>query len=179
IGARRITVSTVGLPEKIREFAKVGYAYNLAVSLHAPNDELRTQIVPVNKNIGIEEILKAADEHFEATGRRVTYEYCLLAGINDDSAQARELVRLMQGRVAHVNLIPMNPVDTIACQTPSLPRTQAFVETLERGGIVVTVRKRKGADIDAACGQLRISAQKEPKTSEQTVSLEQELTAAT
>jgi len=179
IGARRITVSTVGLPEKIREFAMVGYAYNLAVSLHAPNDELRTQIVPVNKNIGIEEILKAADEHFEATGRRVTYEYCLLAGINDDPAQARELVRLMQGRVAHVNLIPMNPVDTIACQTPSLPRTQAFVETLERGGIVVTVRKRKGADIDAACGQLRISAQKEPKTSEQTVSLEQELTAAT
>jgi 23S rRNA (adenine2503-C2)-methyltransferase len=165
IGARRITVSTVGLPEKIREFAKVGHAYNLAVSLHAPNDDLRTRIVPVNKTIGIAEILKAADEHFEATGRRVTYEYCLMAGINDDPAQARELVKLMQGRVAHVNVIPMNPVASIDCQTPSLPRTQAFVETLERGGIVVTVRKRKGADIDAACGQLRINAQKpEPES---------------
>lgn len=160
IGARRITVSTVGLPEKIREFARVGFAYNLAVSLHAPNDELRTKIVPVNKNIGIAEILQAADEHFDATGRRVTYEYCLLAGVNDEPAHARELVHLLQGRIAHVNVIPMNPVATIDCQTPSQPRTQAFVDALEHGGIVVTVRKRKGADIDAACGQLRINAQK-------------------
>lgn len=156
IGARRITISTVGLPEKIRELGRYGQQYNLAVSLHAPNDELRTRIVPVNKNIGVEEILSAADDYFSASGRRVTYEYVLLAGVNDDVDHARQLARLLRHRVAHVNLIPMNPVAPTGLEAPAMPRTKVFVETLEHGGVNATVRKRKGADIDAACGQLRL-----------------------
>jgi 23S rRNA (adenine2503-C2)-methyltransferase len=156
LGARRITISTVGLPEKMRELAAHGKPYNLAVSLHAPNDELRNQLVPVNKKIGIASVLEAADEYFARTGRRVTYEYVLLSGINDGGEQARELGHLLASRVAHVNLIPMNAVTELPFAEPTEPRTQEFVEMLARFGVVATVRKRKGADIDAACGQLRL-----------------------
>jgi 23S rRNA (adenine2503-C2)-methyltransferase len=156
LGARRITVSTVGLPEKMRELAAHGTPYNLAVSLHAPSDELRTRIVPVNRNTGVAEILKAADEYFERTGRRVTYEYVLLADLNDAPEQAAELATLLHGRNAHVNVIPMNAVTPLSLHGSSRERTQRFVETLTGRGINVTVRKRKGADIDAACGQLRL-----------------------
>jgi 23S rRNA (adenine2503-C2)-methyltransferase len=157
LGARRITVSTVGLPDKIRELAARDIPFNLAVSLHAPNDELRNQIVPVNDKIGIDAILEAADDYFEKTGRRVTYEYCLLAGVNDEPEHARQLAGLLRNRNAHVNVIPMNPVAAVSWETPSQPRTQMFAQTLEHGGVNVTVRKRKGADIDAACGQLRLN----------------------
>lgn len=156
LGARRITISTVGLPEKIRELAAHGKPYNLAVSLHAPNDELRTQLVPVNKNIGIEAILEAADEYFEKSGRRVTYEYVLLGGVNDTPAHARQLGKLLASRVAHVNLIPMNAVTELPFAEPTEPQTNEFVNLLRSLNVVVTVRKRKGADIDAACGQLRL-----------------------
>lgn len=156
LGARRITISTVGLPEKIRTLAEHGKPYNLAVSLHAPNDELRTELVPVNKNIGIAAILDAADGYFEKTGRRVTYEYVLLSGVNDAPQQAHELGRLLQERIAHVNLIPMNAVAELSFVEPTEPRTAEFVRTLEAYGVAATVRKRKGADIDAACGQLRL-----------------------
>ena len=156
IGARRITVSTVGLPEKIREFAALGKAFNLAISLHAPNDELRNRLVPVNDKIGVKAILSAADEFFANTGRRVTYEYVLLAGLNDAPEQARELGHLLNDRISHVNLIPMNEVEDLDFVEPTAPRTQEFVAILEQFGIPVTVRKRKGADIDAACGQLRL-----------------------
>ncbi len=158
LGARRITVSTVGLPEKIRELARTDIPFHLAVSLHAPNDELRTRVVPVNKNIGIAEILKAADEYFDITGRRITYEYVLLSGVNDHDDHAHQLARLLRHRNAHINLIPMNSVSTIALEAPGNPRTKQFVELLRELGVNVTVRKRKGADIDAACGQLRLSA---------------------
>jgi 23S rRNA (adenine2503-C2)-methyltransferase len=157
LGARRITVSTVGLPDRMRRMAEHGVPYNLAVSLHAPNDELRTRIVPVNKSVGVAAILEAADDYFARTGRRVTYEYVLLGGINDAPEHARELAGLLRGRNAHVNLIPMNPVSVIDLHAPAQPRTASFVETLRTGGVNVTVRKRKGADIDAACGQLRLS----------------------
>jgi 23S rRNA (adenine2503-C2)-methyltransferase len=157
LGARRITVSTVGLPEKIRELSECELPFHLAVSLHAPNDELRTQIVPVNKKIGITEILNAADDYFAKTGRRITYEYCLLANVNDHEDHALQLGRLFRKRNAHINLIPMNSVSTIALQAPGSPRTQRFLEILQDQGVNVTVRKRKGADIDAACGQLRLS----------------------
>lgn len=157
LGARRITVSTVGLPERIREFAKSGRQFNLAVSLHAPNDDLRTQIVPVNRNIGIEEILDAADYYFFHTGRRISYEYVLLSGINDQPEHASQLARLLRGRNAHVNLIPMNGVSELVMTAPGEPDTQRFCETLEQAGIAATIRKRKGADIDAACGQLRLN----------------------
>ncbi|MEZ6056629.1 MAG: 23S rRNA (adenine(2503)-C(2))-methyltransferase RlmN [Planctomycetaceae bacterium] len=159
IGARRITVSTVGLPDKIREFARSGFAYNLAVSLHAPNDALRTQIVPVNRNIGIAAILDAADDYFDTVGRRVTYEYVLLSGVNDSPEHASELGRLMKDRFALINLIPMNSVSVLDLHAPGEPQTARFVEVLEQWGLNVTVRKRKGADIDAACGQLRLNNQ--------------------
>jgi 23S rRNA (adenine2503-C2)-methyltransferase len=161
IGARRITISTVGLPEKMRELARYGQQYNLAVSLHAPNDDLRTKIVPVNDKIGVHEILHAADDYFEASGRRVTYEYVLLAGVNDDIESAKQLAKLLRHRNAHVNLIPMNPVAPTGLEAPAMPRTKAFAEALEHGGVNATVRKRKGADIDAACGQLRLNEETE------------------
>lgn len=156
LGARRITISTVGLPERMRRLAEHGKPYNLAVSLHAPNDVLRTQLVPINEKIGIAEILDAADEYFAKTGRRVTYEYVLLGGVNDAPVHARQLAVLLKNRIAHVNLIPMNNVPTLPYHQPTNPQTEQFVETLTQAGIPATVRKRKGADIDAACGQLRL-----------------------
>lgn len=165
LGARRITVSTVGLPEKMRQLAELDKEYNLAVSLHAPNDELRTRIVPTNKATGIAAILDAAEAYFDRTGRRVTYEYCLLGGVNDAPEHARELASLLRRRNAHVNVIPMNPVTTIDLHAPASPRTSTFVETLRSGGVNVTVRKRKGADIDAACGQLRLTELDHAKSS--------------
>ena len=159
LSPRRITISTVGLPEKMRELARQGKPFNLAVSLHAPNDRLRTDLVPVNERIGIEAILAAADDFFEQTGRRVTYEYVVLAGRNDDLEQARELVGLLSGRNAHLNLIPMNAVSELPFHDPGAERLHAFVDALERGGVTTTVRKRKGVDIDAACGQLRLRHQ--------------------
>jgi len=156
LSARRITISTVGLPDKMRELAGVGKQYNLAVSLHAPHDELRNRLVPVNNKIGIAAILEAADEYFDRTGRRVTYEYVLLGGVNDAPEHARALAELLRRRNAHVNLIPMNGVSELPFHDPTAVRTQEFLAVLERAGVPATVRKRKGADIDAACGQLRL-----------------------
>ena len=161
LGSRRITISTVGLPEKIRELAQLGKQYNLAISLHAPNDELRNRLVPVNDKIGVDAILEAADDFFTMTGRRVTYEYVLLSGVNDEPQHARQLAKRLQSRVAHVNLIPMNGVTELEFVAPTAPRTDEFVKILESFGIPATVRKRKGADIDAACGQLRLAQERE------------------
>ncbi len=169
LSPRRITISTVGLPNKMRELARIGKPYNLAVSLHAPNDELRSQLVPINKKVGIEDVLSAADDYFESTGRRVTYEYVLLSGLNDLPEQAHELGRLLKHRNAHVNLIPMNNVETLPFVEPTAPRTHQFVSVLDQYGVVATVRKRKGADIDAACGQLRLK--REQAAAPQTVEL--------
>src|SRR3989440_10434203 len=110
IGARHVTISTVGLPAKIRRLADLGKQYHLAVSLHAPNDLLRTRIVPTNDKTGLPDILAAADYFFERTGRQVTFEYVLLRGLNDEPAHAAELAGLLRGRHAHVNLIPFNDV---------------------------------------------------------------------
>src|SRR5690606_23218604 len=115
---------------------------------------LRSELVPVNKNIGIAAILSAADDYFDRTGRRVTYEYVLLGGINDGTRHANELAELLRQRTAHVNLIPMNAVEEMPFRDPSPQRVRRFVEILEAAGVAATVRKRKGADIDAACGQL-------------------------
>jgi 23S rRNA (adenine2503-C2)-methyltransferase len=167
LGARRITISSVGLPEKIRELARYGKPFNLAVSLHAPNDELRNRLVPVNERIGIAAILEATDDYFRDTGRRVTFEYVLLGGLNDGVEHARELANLISGRGAHVNLIPMNAISELPYADPSHARTAAFVDILTDAGIAATVRKRKGADIDAACGQLRL-AEEQGSTSSQT-----------
>jgi 23S rRNA (adenine2503-C2)-methyltransferase len=158
IGARRITISTVGLPPAIRRLADEDVQYHLAVSLHAPDDELRNRIVPTNTKVGIEPILEAADYYFEVTGRRVTYEYILLGGINDQPEHARRLVARLRGRPALVNLIPYNPVAGLPYVTPSPATSARFTEILERSGLTVKIRYRKGDRIDAACGQLRRSA---------------------
>ncbi|MGL6094170.1 MAG: 23S rRNA (adenine(2503)-C(2))-methyltransferase RlmN [Fimbriiglobus sp.] len=155
IGARHITISTVGLPAKIRRLADLGKQYHLAVSLHAPNDPLRTEIVPTNAKTGIPEILAAADYFFATTGRQVTYEYVVLGGQNDQPEHAKQLALLLKGRKAHVNLIPWNDVTGLAHRRPRDEDLTGLIETLRRAGVSVKVRKRKGSEIDAACGQLR------------------------
>ncbi|MHC5019513.1 MAG: dual-specificity RNA methyltransferase RlmN [Planctomycetota bacterium] len=158
LGARRITVSTVGLPDRIRDLAKLDLAVNLAVSLHAPTDALRNTLVPPNAQIGILAIMDAADDYFRITGRRVTFEYVLLEGVNDAPAQAQELVELLDGRGTLVNLLPMNPVPGLPYRYPDQERVQAFTQVLEDAGVTFTLRRRRGDDIAAACGQLRLEA---------------------
>lgn len=161
IGARHVTISTVGLPAKIRRLADLGKQYHLAVSLHAPNDPLRTRIVPTNDKTGIPDILAAADLFFEKTGRQVTYEYVVLGGLNDKAEHARQLAELLAGRKAHVNLIPWNDVEGLPYRRPHDDDLRRFTDALRRAGVGVKVRKRKGSEIDAACGQLRRRAEQE------------------
>lgn len=158
ISARRITISTVGLPRSMHRLADLQTRYNLAVSLHAAQDRLRNELVPVNKQIGLDEILAAADRYFEVSGRRLTFEYVLLAGVNDQSEHAHSLVALLRGRPALVNVIPYNPVADLPYQTPSGAAIRQFREILEQGGLTVQFRQRKGDKIHAACGQLRRTA---------------------
>jgi 23S rRNA (adenine2503-C2)-methyltransferase len=158
ISARHVTVSTVGLPAKIRRFADLDLRYHLAVSLHAPNDELRNRIVPTNDKTGLEAILAAADYFQQKTGRQVTYEYVLLRDVNDRREHAAELARLLRGRQSHVNLIPFNDVAGLSFRRLTDQALADFQAALRTAGVSVKVRKRKGADIDAACGQLRRSA---------------------
>lgn len=155
IGARRVTISTVGLPPGIRRLADAQVQYHLAVSLHAPDDELRNKLVPANRSIGIGAILEAADEYFQKTGRRITYEYVLLEGLNDRPRHARALAALLRGRKALVNVIPYNPVAGLPYRSPKQADIQRFVQLLQAGGVNVHVRYRKGDRIEAACGQLR------------------------
>lgn len=162
ISHRRITISTVGLPPAIERLARTNASYRLAVSLHAPNDELRNQLVPVNDKIGLEAIMKSVDNYFEVSGRRLTFEYVLLADINDDPQHARELAKLLRGREALLNVIPYNPVAGLPYQTPTYERQVQFRKILEAGGVRIKFRHRKGDRIDAACGQLRRSQQSPP-----------------
>jgi 23S rRNA (adenine2503-C2)-methyltransferase len=155
ISARRITISTVGLPTAMRKLTEADARFQLAVSLHAPNDELRNQLVPVNKGTGIDSILHEADRYFERSGRRLTFEYVLLAGINDSPNHAQQLAALLKGRTAMLNLIPYNPVAGLPYQTPSANATATFCEILVGQQINVRLRRRKGDEINAACGQLR------------------------
>jgi 23S rRNA (adenine2503-C2)-methyltransferase len=158
ISTRHVHISTVGIPAKIRRLADLGKQYHLAVSLHAPNDILRTRIVPTNEKIGLDEILDAADYFYRTTKRQVTFEYVLLREVNDTPACAAELAALLRGRQAHVNLIPFNDVAGLPYRRPSQEAVNGFTAILRHAGISVKVRKRKGADIDAACGQLRRAA---------------------
>ncbi|MEX1223269.1 MAG: 23S rRNA (adenine(2503)-C(2))-methyltransferase RlmN, partial [Pirellulales bacterium] len=155
ISPRRITISTVGLPAAIHKLADRGCKYNLAVSLHAPNDALRDQLVPVNRKIGLQEILAAADRYFETSGRRLTFEYVLLAELNDRPEHAQQLAGLLRGRAAMLNVIPYNPVAGLPYSTPTATAQRQFLQILEQRGVNVQVRQRKGDKIDAACGQLR------------------------
>lgn len=155
ISPRKITISTVGLPASIDKLAKHKTPFHLAISLHAPNDELRNRLVPINRKIGIREILEAAQRYFETTSRRLTFEYVLLAGINDSPTCARQLVALLRGRTSMLNVIPYNPVKGLPYETPSPDSIRSFRKILMEGGINVQFRQRKGDRIQAACGQLR------------------------
>lgn len=157
ISHRRITISTVGLPKAIRKLADLETRYRLAISLHAPNDALRNEIVPVNVKMSLAEILAASDYYFDRSGRRLTFEYVLLAGINDRPEHAHQLVKLLAGRTALINVIPYNPVAGLPYATPTLSDQHTFREILESGGLAVRFRHRKGDKINAACGQLRRS----------------------
>ncbi|GGB38538.1 23S rRNA (adenine(2503)-C(2))-methyltransferase RlmN [Virgibacillus dakarensis] len=158
IGARHITVSTSGLAHKIYEFADTGLQVNLAISLHAPNNELRTRIMKINKAFPIEKLMKAVDYYLEKVNRRITYEYIMLRDVNDHKEEAEQLAKLLGDKrhLTYVNLIPYNPVDEHNQYQRSEPETiQTFFETLKKHGINCGVRWENGADIDAACGQLR------------------------
>lgn len=157
LGARRITVSTVGIVPAMRKFTKDAGEVNLAVSLHAPNDELRGRLVPYNRRFPIADILGAARDHAETTGRRVSFEYVLLRRTNDQSYLAVALAQLLRpfGGLAHVNLIPWNPFGEAEFGRATKEAAEAFAVSLRRGGVNATVRYSRGLDIDAACGQLR------------------------
>ena len=155
ISQRRITISTVGLPPAIDRLAQENPGYHLAVSLHAADDALRTRLVPVNKAIGLADVMAAADRYWEASGRRLTFEYVLLGGLNDSPEDAAALVRLLGGRAALVNVIPYNAVVGLPYREPSAGSRERFLTVLRDAGVNVQVRRRKGSRINAACGQLR------------------------
>ncbi len=155
MGQRRVTISTVGLPDKMRKLAALDRSYNLAVSLHAPTESLRDELVPINAKVGLRDVIEAADEYFHRSGRRVTFEYVMLRGINDGPEQAEALGKLLEARKSHVNLIPYNSVEGLPYQGPAAGSVRRFEEIVRGWGISVSVRKTKGREIDAACGQLR------------------------
>jgi 23S rRNA (adenine2503-C2)-methyltransferase len=156
LGSRKVTVSTVGFPERLRKVAREGPRFQLAISLHTPDQEQRDVLVPAMKGVPIEDVLAAGDDWFAVTGREVTYEYILLGGLNDDLPRARRLVERLRGRRCTVNLIPFNPVEGSAFRRPRASEVEAFRAVLEAGGIVATVRWSRGVESDAACGQLRL-----------------------
>ena len=158
IAARRITVSTSGLADKIIEFTDLHLQVNLAVSLHAPNNELRTRIMKINRAIPIEKLMKAMEYYIEKTNRRITIEYILLRDVNDHKQEAEQLASLLHplGQQVYVNLIPYNPVDEHSqYQRSEQESVLSFYDTLKKGGINCKIRQEHGTDIDAACGQLR------------------------
>jgi 23S rRNA (adenine2503-C2)-methyltransferase len=154
-GARRITISTSGIVPRIDALAEEPYQVNLAVSLHAPNDELRDQLVPINRRWPVETLLAAVDRYTAKTGRRVSFEYALMGGINDSDETAHELGALLRGRLCHLNVIPYNPVELLDFHRPSPERIDRFAEIVGEYGVPVTVRYSRGVEIAAACGQLR------------------------
>lgn len=155
IGARHITISTCGLPEGIRKYAKEGLQTNLAISLHAPNDELRNQLMKINKVYPLDKIMPAIKEYEEIANRRVTYEYLLLSGVNDTLEHAEQLAKLIKGTRGYVNLIPYNETQLCDYKRSSGNRVHAFLDFLTNHGVTATIRKEFGSDIDAACGQLK------------------------
>lgn len=166
IGARHITVSTSGLAPKIREFAREGVQVNLAVSLHAPNNEIRSRMMRINRRIPIETLFEAIEDYIAVTNRRVTFEYIMLNEVNDGVEQAQELADLTKKirKLSYINLIPYNPVsehDQYSRSTPE--RVAAFYDRLKKNGVNCVVRQEHGTDIDAACGQLRSKTLKDDR----------------
>jgi 23S rRNA (adenine2503-C2)-methyltransferase len=161
IGMRHISLSTCGLTDKIDKLAQLELQLTLSVSLHAPDDETRSRIMPVNRAVGVEKLMDTCRRYFQTTGRRISYEYAMIDGVNDSDAQADLLAKLLKGQPGHVNLIPLNEVE----ESPLKPskRVAAFQKRLESHGITATVRRKLGGDIDASCGQLRRKAMREER----------------
>ncbi len=155
-GARRITISTVGLVPAIRRFAEEKRQVNLAISLHAADDALRASLLPVAKKYPLDELLAACRDYAAATGRRVTFEWALIEGLNDTPEQARLLASKVKGMLCHVNAIPLNPTGGYGGKAASRQRAEQFKETLEGAGVPCTIRLRRGIEIQAGCGQLAV-----------------------
>lgn len=155
ISARKITLSTVGVPDKMRALAEEELPLNLAISLHAPTEDLRKQLIPWAEHFALPDILRAGKYYFEKTGRELTLEYILLAGVNDRTSHATQLVEIARALRANVNLLRYNEVPGLPHKRPTSNDVMAFQEVLRRGGVNTHVRKSRGRDIDAACGQLR------------------------
>ncbi|MFZ5989073.1 MAG: 23S rRNA (adenine(2503)-C(2))-methyltransferase RlmN, partial [Bacillota bacterium] len=157
VGARHISVSTCGLVPKILKLSEENIPITLSISLHAPNDVIREQIMPINKRYSIDKIVEACKIYTETTNRRITFEYALIDGVNDSKDNAVELARLIRGMLCHVNLIPVNTVSSTGYRKSAREKIQKFKDILESYGIETTVRRELGSDINAACGQLRRS----------------------
>ena len=160
ISMRHISLSTCGLVPKIDELAQKKLQISLAISLHGPNDTVRDRIMPVNKAYPMDELLAACRRYYEATSRRIHFEYAMIDGVNDTPEAANELLRRMKGLPAHFNLIPLNHVEESPLKPSSKAAVAAFQKILNDGGITATVRRTLGGDIDASCGQLRRKHQK-------------------
>ena len=163
ISMRHISLSTCGLIPKIDELAAKKLQISLAISLHGPNNEIRNQVMPVNKAYPIEDLLEACRRYYAATSRRIHFEYAMIDGVNDRDEDAREILRRMKGLPAHFNLIPLNHVEESPLKPSSKTQVARFQKLLETGGITATVRRTLGGDIDASCGQLRRKHIKESK----------------
>lgn len=155
IGARHISISTCGVVPSINRFAKEDLQYNLAISLHAPNDELRSKLMPINKAYPLNELFKALRDYSSVNNRRLTFEYLLLKGVNDSPAEAKQIKDLLKGMNAYINLIPYNKVKEKDFETSDEENALRFYDLLKKNGVSVTLRQKRGTDIDAACGQLR------------------------
>lgn len=160
IGARHITVSTCGIVDKIRRFAKENVQYNLAISLHAPNDALRSRLMPINQAYPLDQLMDAIREYASLNNRRITFEYILLKDVNDKDEHARQLAHLIHGLNAYVNLIPYNAVDEHGFKGVNFPQAMMFYDKLCKLNVKCTLRQEHGADIDAACGQLRAKVER-------------------
>lgn len=161
ISQRNITISTCGIVPRMRKLAEEGLQVTLALSLHAPNDEIRRNLMPIAKTYSIEDILSACSYYFEKTGRRVSYEYSLVRGVNDNKEEAKRLIELLKHMKGHINLIPVNPIEERDYKESSKKAIYEFKNELERNGLNVTIRREMGRDIDGACGQLRRYYKKE------------------
>jgi len=161
IGARKITISTSGLAPQIRRLAKEPMQFRLAISLHGATDETRNKIMPVNRKYPLKELIYACEEYQHEKGRMITLEYILIAGVNDSIEQTRPLASLARKLFAKVNLIPYNNVEGLTWERPSEEVCENFLDALEKQKVIATLRREKGHDIDAACGQLRLKTEKE------------------
>ena len=162
IGMRHISLSTCGLVEAIDKLAALHLQLTLSVSLHAPDDATRSKLMPVNAAYGVDALYAACERYFQTTGRRISFEYAMVRGVNDTPAHARELARRLRGTGSHVNLIRLNRVEERGLEPSDEETVRAFAQTLSDAGVTVTVRRRLGSDIDAACGQLRRRQMRKP-----------------